>query len=62
MDEFQAIMDYPEQNVEALLRTYIQDCQKRAYNPQADSLSGNTISHQPAPFKEVCLPCKRKIL
>lgn len=26
IDEFQTIMDYPEQNVEALLRTYIQDC------------------------------------
>lgn len=26
IDEFQAIMDYPEQNVEALLRTYIQNC------------------------------------
>lgn len=26
IDEFQTIMDYPEQNVEALLRTYIQGC------------------------------------
>jgi AAA+ ATPase superfamily predicted ATPase len=26
IDEFQTIMDYPEQNVEALLRTYIQNC------------------------------------
>ena len=26
IDEFQAITDYPEQNVEALLRTYIQNC------------------------------------
>ncbi len=26
IDEFQTIMDYPEHNVEALLRTYIQDC------------------------------------
>lgn len=26
IDEFQTIADYPEQNVEALLRTYVQDC------------------------------------
>lgn len=26
IDEFQTIMDYPEQNVEAMLRTYIQEC------------------------------------
>jgi AAA+ ATPase superfamily predicted ATPase len=26
IDEFQAIMNYPEQNAEALLRTYIQNC------------------------------------
>lgn len=26
IDEFQAIMNYPEQNTEALLRTYIQNC------------------------------------
>ena len=26
IDEFQSIMDYPEKNVEAQLRTYIQDC------------------------------------
>lgn len=26
IDEFQTIMDYPEQNTEALLRTYIQEC------------------------------------
>ena len=26
IDEFQTIMDYPEQKVEALLRTYIQEC------------------------------------
>ena len=26
IDEFQSIMDYPEKNVEALLRTHIQDC------------------------------------
>ena len=26
IDEFQTIMDYPEHKVEALLRTYIQEC------------------------------------
>ena len=31
IDEFQSIMDYPEQNVEALLRTYIQDCRNAVF-------------------------------
>lgn len=31
VDEFQAINDYPEQNVEALLRTYVQDCHNAVF-------------------------------
>ena len=31
IDEFQAIVDYPEQNVEALLRTYVQDCRNAVF-------------------------------
>ena len=31
IDEFQAITDYPEQNVEALLRTYVQDCRNAVF-------------------------------
>ena len=31
IDEFQAIIDYPEQNVEALLRTYVQDCRNAVF-------------------------------
>lgn len=31
IDEFQAIMDYPEQNVEELLRTYVQDCRNAVF-------------------------------
>ena len=31
IDEFQAISDYPEQNVEELLRTYVQDCRNAVF-------------------------------
>ena len=31
IDEFQAITDYPEQNIEELLRTYIQDCRNAVF-------------------------------
>ena len=31
IDEFQAINDYPEQNVEALMRTYVQDCRNAVF-------------------------------
>ena len=31
IDEFQAIMDYPEQNTEEMLRTYIQDCRNAVF-------------------------------
>lgn len=31
IDEFQAINDYPEQNVEELLRTYVQDCRNAVF-------------------------------
>ena len=31
IDEFQAIVDYPEQNVEELLRTYVQDCRNAVF-------------------------------
>lgn len=31
IDEFQSIVNYPEQNVEALLRTYVQDCRNAVF-------------------------------
>ncbi len=31
IDEFQTISDYPEQNVEALLRTYVQECRNAVF-------------------------------
>lgn len=31
IDEFQAINDYPEQNVEELMRTYVQDCRNAVF-------------------------------
>ena len=31
IDEFQAIADYPEQNVEEMLRTYVQDCRNAVF-------------------------------
>ena len=31
IDEFQAITDYPEQNIEELLRTYVQDCRNAVF-------------------------------
>lgn len=31
IDEFQAIIDYPEKNVEALLRTYVQQCRNAVF-------------------------------
>lgn len=31
IDEFQAILDYPEQNVEALMRTYVQQCRNAVF-------------------------------
>jgi len=31
IDEFQSIVDYPEQNVEALMRTYVQDCRNAVF-------------------------------
>jgi hypothetical protein len=31
IDEFQAIKDYPEQNVEELMRTYVQDCRNAVF-------------------------------
>ena len=31
IDEFQAITDYPEKNVEALLRTYVQQCRNAVF-------------------------------
>lgn len=31
IDEFQAIADYPEQNVEALMRTYVQQCRNAVF-------------------------------
>ena len=31
IDEFQAVMDYPEENVEALMRTYVQQCRNAVF-------------------------------
>jgi len=31
IDEFQAITDYPERNVEELMRTYVQQCRNAVF-------------------------------
>lgn len=68
IDEFQTITDYPEQNVEALLRTYIQKCNNAKFifsgskrhmmNEMFSSparpfyQSSSTISLKPIPLRE----------
>ena len=52
IDEFQTIMDYPEQNVEALLRTYIQGCNNAwfVFSGSKRHLMGEMFSSPAKPF------------
>ena len=52
IDEFQAIMDYPEQNVEALLRTYIQNCNNAwfVFSGSKRHMMGEMFSSPARPF------------
>ena len=52
IDEFQTIMDYPEQNVEALLRTYIQNCNnaKFVFSGSKRHMMGEMFSSPARPF------------
>lgn len=52
IDEFQAITDYPEQNVEALLRTYIQGCNNAwfVFSGSKRHMMGEMFSSPARPF------------
>lgn len=52
IDEFQAIMDYPEHNVEALLRTYIQNCNNARFlfSGSKRHMMGEMFSSPSRPF------------
>lgn len=52
IDEFQTIIDYPEQNVEALLRTYIQDCNNArfVFSGSKRHMMGEMFSSPARPF------------
>lgn len=52
IDEFQTIMDYPEQNVEALLRTYIQECNNAwfVFSGSKRHMMGEMFSSPARPF------------
>ena len=52
IDEFQTIMDYPEQNVEALLRTYIQNCNNAwfVFSGSRRHMMGEMFSSPARPF------------
>lgn len=52
IDEFQSIMDYPEKNVEAQLRTYIQDCNNAwfVFSGSKRHLMGEMFSSPARPF------------
>ena len=52
IDEFQTIMDYPEQNVEALLRTHIQDCNNAwfIFSGSKRHMMGEMFSSPARPF------------
>lgn len=52
IDEFQAIMDYPEQNIEALLRTYIQGCNNAwfVFSGSKRHMMGEMFSSPARPF------------
>ena len=52
IDEFQTIADYPEQNVEALLRTYVQDCRNAVFvfSGSQKSMMSGIFSSPARPF------------
>ena len=52
IDEFQTIMDYPEQNVEAMLRTYIQECNNAwfVFSGSKRHMMGEMFSSPARPF------------
>ena len=52
IDEFQAIADYPEQNVEAMLRTYIQGCNNAwfVFSGSKRHMMGEMFSSPARPF------------
>ena len=52
IDEFQAITDYPEQNIEALLRTYIQRCNNAwfVFSGSKRHMMGEMFSSPARPF------------
>lgn len=52
IDEFQTIIDYPEQNVEALLRTYIQECNNAwfVFSGSKRHMMGEMFSSPARPF------------
>ena len=52
IDEFQVIMDYPEQNVEAMLRTYIQKCNNAwfIFSGSKRHMMGEMFSSPSRPF------------
>ncbi len=52
IDEFQTIMDYPEKNVEALLRTYIQKCNNAwfVFSGSKRHMMGEMFSSPARPF------------
>lgn len=52
IDEFQAITDYPEQNIEELLRTYVQDCRNAifVFSGSQKSMMSEMFSSPARPF------------
>lgn len=52
IDEFQAISDYPEQNVEELMRTYVQDCRNAVFifSGSQKSMMSEMFSSPARPF------------
>ena len=52
IDEFQAIVDYPEQNVEELMRTYVQDCRNAVFifSGSQKSMMSEMFSSPARPF------------
>ena len=52
IDEFQAIADYPEQNIEELMRTYVQDCRNAVFvfSGSQKSMMSEMFSSPARPF------------
>ena len=52
IDEFQAITDYPEQNIEELMRTYVQDCRNAVFvfSGSQKSMMSEMFSSPARPF------------